>query len=668
MAGARGIRAGRAFVELGVSDKLTRGLKRAQARLKAFGAGVRNLGMRVTAVAGAALVPLVATLKVFSKVGDQLDKMSARTGVSVESLSELGFAAEQSGANLETLENGLRVMQRSINDAGRGLSTATEALSDLGLTFGELENLSPELQFKLIADRLARIEDPSKRAAVAMQVFGRSGTKLLPMLKDGAQGIEALQQQARELGLTISTQAAKDAALLTDTLNILWRTLKQAAFAIGAALAPLLIDLTNRVTRVVVVVTDWIMQNKVLIVTVAKIAAVAVAAGIGLVVLGTTALVAAAMLDGLASILAGIKFALVALVTGLGALLSPIGLVIGAVVALGTTAVVYTGAAGEALDWLKEQFGRLRDVVKKVMGGIADALAAGDITLAAQILWLSLKLAWQQGIDALNRVWLEAKRFFLSIVHGMWYGALAVAQQVWHALEVGWIETTSFMSRTWTNFTSDLKDAWSLFATGVQKAWVDISEAVGEIDSEQARAAKEILDDDLANEIRKIEGERDAALSEAERRRQSERAQASTLNEATLAEIGQQFEQAQQELDTATDAKLAETKVALAKARQQLDQAIAAAKSKRDEAEAEGGPPARKLGDPLAGLEDRLKGIGDVLAQKISVSGTFNPLAAFGLSVASPIERTARAAEATEKNTKRLADAVITGTLALAFT
>ena len=52
-----------------------------------------------------------------------------------------------------------------------------------------------------------------------------------------------------------------------------------------------------------------------------------------------------------------------------------------------------SGAGADALTWLGEQFGRLRDTVYKVMGGIADALAAGDITLAAQILWLSLKLS-----------------------------------------------------------------------------------------------------------------------------------------------------------------------------------------------------------------------------------------------------------------------------------
>ena len=60
MADTRGIRAGRAFVELGVSDRLTAALKRAERKLKAFGESVRSLGLRLAGLGGAALAPLVA--------------------------------------------------------------------------------------------------------------------------------------------------------------------------------------------------------------------------------------------------------------------------------------------------------------------------------------------------------------------------------------------------------------------------------------------------------------------------------------------------------------------------------------------------------------------------------------------------------------------------------
>ncbi len=122
MAAAQGIRAGRAFIELGVSDKLTKGLRAAQKRLQAFGEGLRSIGTRLGAIGASALTALFGTAKTFADMGDSLDEMSARTGVSVETLSELGFAAELAGGDLETLEAGLRKMQRTIGGVAAGLA------------------------------------------------------------------------------------------------------------------------------------------------------------------------------------------------------------------------------------------------------------------------------------------------------------------------------------------------------------------------------------------------------------------------------------------------------------------------------------------------------------------------------------------------------------------
>jgi chromosome segregation ATPase len=225
------IRAGQAFVELYADEsKLVRGLKRAERRLKAFGARIRNVGLKVAAVGAAMLAPLVAATRTFASMGDDVAKMARRTGFAVEALSELRFAASQTGTDMKALESSLRRMQRSIYDAGRGLSTATDALEDLGLRFEDLDGLTPEQQFRLLADRIGSLEDPTTRAAIAMSLFGRSGTALLPMFAQGAAGIEALQAKARELGLTMSAEDAAAAEQLTDALDALWKSVKMGVF------------------------------------------------------------------------------------------------------------------------------------------------------------------------------------------------------------------------------------------------------------------------------------------------------------------------------------------------------------------------------------------------------------------------------------------------------
>src|SRR3990172_2143715 len=139
MASAQGIRAGRAFVELFADDtKLVRGLKAAERKLKAFGAGVRSIGTKLFALGAGIIAPLVSASKVFADMGSDLVDMSQRTGTSVEALSELGYAAEQSGSDLATLEGGLRKMQKAIVAASNGSKSAQESLARLGLSAEQL--------------------------------------------------------------------------------------------------------------------------------------------------------------------------------------------------------------------------------------------------------------------------------------------------------------------------------------------------------------------------------------------------------------------------------------------------------------------------------------------------------------------------------------------------
>ncbi len=320
---------------------------------------------------------------------------------------------------------------------------------------------------------------------------------------------------------------------------------------------------------------------------------------------------------------------------------------------------------GDALSWLGAQFGTLRDVVSKVMGGIADALATGDLSLAAQILWLALKLAWQQGAAALNQTWLTVKRFFLTTAHDMWYGALAAAEIGLHGLEVAWIETTSFLSQTWTSFTAGFQKAWN---TAINWTTQRLLELWGLFDdSLDVSAAKQMADDDLAAANAEIDRQRDAVLQAREGQRQAERDRAKALHEGTLEEIGKQEDAAQRALDAETDQRVGQTQRELDAARQALNDAVAAAAQKRQDHD--GGPgsaPGRPRLDLPGDLDERLASLGTLMAQKISAIGTFNPAAVREFGASDVAQRTARATEETAKHTKKLADAALTGGLKFA--
>ena len=200
---------------------------------------------QATVFAAAAGAAAAAAVVRFAQVGDQLQKTSIRTGIAVESLSRLDYVAGQSGASFQALATGLRVMAKFNDDLRRGSLLAVDAMEQLGLQSSDLAGLNPEQMFAKLADAISGIEDPLERAAAAQKVFGRGGTELLPMLDMGAAGIAELAQQADDLGAVMSTDAANNAAALTDAIDNAQRAATGAAVQFANVFAPAITAATN---------------------------------------------------------------------------------------------------------------------------------------------------------------------------------------------------------------------------------------------------------------------------------------------------------------------------------------------------------------------------------------------------------------------------------------
>ncbi len=650
------IRAGAAFIEIYTKDHaLVRGLDRAQKRLKAFGTSVRDFGTKLAGIGAAAVAPLAASAKLFGDTGSDLVDMSQRTGASVEALSEMGFAAEQSGADMATLETGLRKMQRTLAEAAGGSDSAQEALSDLGLSVSDLAGLSPDEQFKRFADRIALIQDPAQRAAAAIKLFGKSGTQLLPLMSGGAAGIDELQKQARKLGLTISTEDATAAEQFGDTLDVLWKVVKRGIFAVGAALEPVLSDLAQTVIRNLVTVAHWIKQNKELIVTVFKIAAAVLAGGAALVVLGAAISGVATIFGAVSAVITGVGAAIGILGAILAAILSPIGLVITGIVALGGYLLHTTGVGAQALDWLATRFAALKHEALAAFQGIGDALAAGDLALAGRILWLTLKLEWQKGVNFLLEQWTRFKEFFLRIGTEAFYGAVLVFNDAVAGLQVAWVETTSFLANVWTRFTGWLTKGWNSAVGFLEKTWVRFQGLFD--DSVDVHAEVSRIDQEAAEQNAAAEQETHTTLAGREQQRQARRTSIERDRAGAEQEIVREALDVSARRQAKNKSDIDASEKTLSDARQEWEDAIALAAKHRKQAEAD--QAAMKPGEFKApSMEDLLQGAGDNVDQAaqrtVDVQGTFNAAAAQGLAAGGPSDRIAKATEETAKGVTKL--------------
>lgn len=345
------IEAGRAFVKLLADDQelrekfaqVERDLKSKAVQVAKIGAGIGAVGMAITA-------PLTLAAKHFADVGSELQKISERTGASVESISALKYAADQSGTSIGTVEAAMRRMQVTVTDASRGVELATASLGRLGIKLEEIASLPPDEQFRLIASKLREIPDPAERAAAAVEIFGKSGAALIPLAND----VEALVVAAKEAGVVMSTEAAEGATRLGDALDKAQAVTSTITTTLGAALAPALERVASRYADGASVVNEWIEGHQGLVVAVSGL-------GYALTALGPLVTVAGGAIRSYAAAQTIATGAGIALNAVLLTTLTYVGAFLAVFLAIGAVLYFFTSR----LDFLKTKSGETSAAVKK---------------------------------------------------------------------------------------------------------------------------------------------------------------------------------------------------------------------------------------------------------------------------------------------------------------
>jgi len=114
--------------------------------------------------------------------GAQIGDMSEKLGISAEAVQRFGYAADQSGADIQVVDSAIKKMNANLAE---GSKSTVAALADVGLKFEDIRRMSPERAFEAIGDAVAGIEDPMLRAKVATELFGKAGQELLPTFLAG---------------------------------------------------------------------------------------------------------------------------------------------------------------------------------------------------------------------------------------------------------------------------------------------------------------------------------------------------------------------------------------------------------------------------------------------------------------------------------------------------
>lgn len=433
---SNGVKAGEAYVELNVKNNLKRQLSQASDVFRSWASSIGVIGGAISAAAGAGLGVFSHMAKSFADAGSKLFDFSKRTGVSAETLSGLGYAAEQSGTTLEAVAKSLSAMNRFTTALAGGNEVAAKTLADLGISAADFLKSSPEQRLGMVADALDGIDDPAIRAGMAMKLFGKAGVEILPMLEGGSAALRAFTEEAERLGVKLSDDDSAAAEKFGDALGKATIVASALYRQIGASLAPALEVVANVMTGSAAIAIRWVKANRAAVVSLAAILAATSVAGFAIVALAavtwsasiamgaytaiTTA--ATAISSGCTIVVTALAAAFVALQAAMTPMVLPFALLtvalVGLAAALAFAAIQsfrLSDIGGHALDRFGASAKSAFTGAVESFTAFATAMGSGNIEGAMKIAAAGVHAVWKKTIIAISELFVGLREFITSI-------------------------------------------------------------------------------------------------------------------------------------------------------------------------------------------------------------------------------------------------------------
>ena len=435
---------------------------------------------------------MAATLRQFglgatdaARAADVLTKAANSTFNTVEGLGEslkyagpvaqsLGMSLEDTTAILGVLGNvgiqgseaGTALRRLSVISAGAGAElqkifgvTNTDAAGNLKPLVDILDEINQVTAGMPVAERTAKMAD----------AFGLLGITSANVLSSSADGVKGLAEQLRNAQGTAAATAKEMDAGLGGAMRITMSAIEGTALAIGDALAPTLQYLVEGIGHAASTLTTFIKNNQEMVVSVAK--GIATFTAIGAAILGM-----------------GAALSLVAAAFGL--VLSPIGLIVAGVVGLVAAVNQATGVLGQ-----------MAGIATTAFGGIYDALAAGDLELAMEIMWAGLQAALLRGVNAvmttidswvafLQNTFTYAAAILVSHWESLWSGIVQVLN-VNKAIVLGVVDNiVNGIMASFDAMVAAVRKSWNWVQSFIVKGY-DLAEENAKVDSEMDARARQ---------------------------------------------------------------------------------------------------------------------------------------------------------------------------------
>lgn len=380
--------------------------------------------------------------------GDMYD-MARGAGIGVEAFQKLAYAGRMSGVETEKLSASLVKFDRMVAEATGGNKTYMQTFEDLGIKIKDSAgNLrQPNEIFEDVADIFHNTEDGIGKTALAVELFGKSGADLIPMLNDGKAGLKAFYAEAERLGLALSNEMIAKGDAFSDQLENIGEQVKGVKLQLGAALIPALSAATEKISKVIDKITKWVQENPELAATIGNIA---MTTGKWIAILGTAAIA-----------IGSVAFIILQFRKAFRAMSDAVTIGISIFKNIKNTFLVVDKAMK---GYTKTQ--KLATVATKLFN---KALKANPILTI-----ISLIIALGAVVYSVIKNWDKIAAWFKKL----WDALVGIFKAAWEAIKKVWSTVTGWFSNLWGGIKAGAGKAWEGIKNtinkareGVQKAW-----------------------------------------------------------------------------------------------------------------------------------------------------------------------------------------------------
>lgn len=190
--------------------------------------------------AGLSVAAFGAWIKSAIDAGDAANKLSAKTGIAVKDLAGLQMSFNLGGVSTDAMTSSMSRLSKGMVEGSKTLDVLKISTKNADGSFKSTRDV-----LYTLADKFAGMKDGAQKTALALELFGKSGAELIPMLNGGSEAMREMDAMAVKLGMSISEDAAKKAEEFNDTLDLLHMGSQGIARSLAAEMLPTLTSLAG---------------------------------------------------------------------------------------------------------------------------------------------------------------------------------------------------------------------------------------------------------------------------------------------------------------------------------------------------------------------------------------------------------------------------------------